>query len=113
MMNERMLGATRIRLSRRGFATLARASVMTLALFGSGCGDPIEVTPQTEAMAAPRKRVYYIAADEVQWDYAPTGSNQVTGEPFDDAANVFVQQGDDRIGKVYIKALYREYTDGR
>ena len=63
MMNERMLGATRIRLSRRGFATLARASVMTFALFGSGCGDPIEVTPQTEAMAAPRQRVYYIAAE--------------------------------------------------
>jgi hephaestin len=99
-------------LSRRGFAALARASVISFALFGSGCGDPIEVTPQTEALAAPRQRVYYIAADEVQWDYAPTGINQVTGEPFDDVANVFVQQGPDRIGKVYIKALYREYTDG-
>jgi hephaestin len=100
-------------MSRRGFAVLARASVISFALFGSGCGDPIEVTAQTEVQAAPRQRVYYIAADEVEWDYAPTGINQITGEPFDDAANVFVQQGDDRIGKVYIKALYREYTDGR
>lgn len=61
--------------------------------------------------AAPHTRTYYIAVDEVEWDYAPTNSNQITGEPFDDTANVFVQNGPDRIGKVYIKALYREYTD--
>ena len=61
--------------------------------------------------AAPHTRTYYIAADEVQWNYAPTGSNQITGEAFDDTANVFVQNGPDRIGSTYIKALYREYTD--
>lgn len=56
-------------------------------------------------------RTYYVAADEVAWDYAPSGSNQITGEPFGDTENVFVQQGPDRIGKVYVKALYREYTN--
>jgi FtsP/CotA-like multicopper oxidase with cupredoxin domain len=61
--------------------------------------------------SASHTRTYYIAVDEVEWDYAPTNSNQITGEPFDDTANVFVQNGPDRIGKVYIKALYREYTD--
>lgn len=61
--------------------------------------------------AAPHTRTYYIAVDEVQWDYAPLNTNQITGEPFDDTANVFVQNGSDRIGKVYIKALYREYTN--
>ncbi|MDP2661708.1 MAG: multicopper oxidase domain-containing protein [Dehalococcoidia bacterium] len=62
--------------------------------------------------AAGVTRTYYIAADEVDWDYAPTDINQITGQAFGDAENVFVQQGRDRIGKVYIKALYREYTNG-
>ncbi len=62
--------------------------------------------------AATAKTVtYYVAADEVDWDYAPAGYNLITGEPFDDEANVFVQNGPDRIGRVYTKALYREYTD--
>src|SRR4051812_47177502 len=33
-------------------------------------------------------RTYYIAADEVKWDYAPSGSNQITGQPFGDVENV-------------------------
>ena len=37
--------------------------------------------------ACPGKtRTYFIAADEVQWDYAPSGTNLITGEPFDDDA---------------------------
>jgi hephaestin len=58
-----------------------------------------------------RTRLYFIAADEVLWNYAPTGSNQITGQPFGDVENTFVQQGPDRIGSTYLKALYREYTD--
>ncbi|MCH8846547.1 MAG: multicopper oxidase domain-containing protein [Proteobacteria bacterium] len=54
---------------------------------------------------------YYIAADEIQWDYAPTGKNQITGRAFSEDENVFVATADDRIGKVYIKSVYREYTD--
>src|SRR6185436_9127181 len=90
---------------------LARAALVAVGLLGFGCGDPMDVTIESGEQAAGRTREYFIAADEVQWDYAPTGINQITGEPFDDQANVFVQQGPDRIGKVYIKALYREYTD--
>ncbi|MGY3319751.1 multicopper oxidase domain-containing protein [Arthrobacter sp. TE12232] len=59
----------------------------------------------------PQTRTYFIGADEVDWNYAPTGSNQITGEPFDAAAAVFTQQGPQRIGSTYIKSLYREYTD--
>jgi hephaestin len=57
-------------------------------------------------------RTYFVAADEVVWDYAPLGFNAITGEPFDEQANVFVANGPDRIGSKYLKALYREYTDG-
>jgi len=56
-------------------------------------------------------RTYYIAADEVQWDFAPTGMNQITGKPFDDTANVYMESGEDRIGKISLKAVYHEYTD--
>ncbi len=56
-------------------------------------------------------RTYYIAADEVDWDYAPNQINQITGKSFDPVANVFVQRSPDRIGTLYRKALCREYTD--
>jgi manganese oxidase len=61
---------------------------------------------------ASETREYFIAVDEVNvnWDYAPLGNN-ITGLPFGADENVFVQQGPQRIGKVYRKALYREYTD--
>lgn len=60
---------------------------------------------------ASETREYFIAVDEVNWDYAPLGNNNITGLPFGADENVFVQQGPQRIGKVYRKALYREYTD--
>ena len=56
-------------------------------------------------------RVYYIAADEVAWNYAPAGTNLITGAPFDDTANKYVQPGPDRIGSIYTKCLYHAYTD--
>ena len=64
------------------------------------------------ALSCPGKlRTYFIAADEVHWDYAPSGMNLITGQPFDDVANVFTAAGPDRVGHVYLKSEYREYTD--
>lgn len=54
---------------------------------------------------------YYIAADEVEWDYAPSGRDEVMGAPFTPLADLFVRQAPDRIGRVYRKAIYREYED--
>ena len=59
----------------------------------------------------PRIRTYFLAADEVRWNYAPAGRNQLTGRPFDDTAATFVRRGPQRIGSTYLKSLYREYTD--
>lgn len=58
-------------------------------------------------------RTYYIAADEVKWNYAPSGINQITGKPLsdDDTTALYTQNGVDRIGSVYLKCLYRGYTD--
>ena len=65
-----------------------------------------------EEAAAGQTRHYYIAADEVAWNYTPLGFNNISGQPFSPEENVFVQTDRDRIGSTYIKALYREYTDG-
>ena len=68
----------------------------------------------TAHRAAPGKvRTYYIAADEVEWDYAPSNQDHMNeGGKFDAYGKLFVEQGKNRIGKVYRKAVYREYTDG-
>ena len=56
-------------------------------------------------------RVHYIAADPVAWDYAPSGNNLITGEPLGDAERTWTGHGPGQIGHVYMKSLYREYTD--
>ncbi len=61
--------------------------------------------------SAGKTRAYYIAADEVDWDYAPGGVNKMMGMKFEGYSTVFTERGPHRIGTVYRKAIYREYTD--
>ena len=59
------------------------------------------------ALAAPataQTRTYYIAADEVIWNYAPSGMDKIMGEPLPKTPPTFV-------GNSYKKAIYQEYTD--
>jgi hephaestin len=58
-------------------------------------------------------RRYYISADLVVWNYAPGPLNQITGGRFDgdDNAQTFVGSGPGRIGRRYLKCLYRGYMD--
>src|SRR5437763_8595584 len=58
-----------------------------------------------------RTRTYYIAADAVDWDYAPSGKN-LLGPRFDATAGTYLDHGDERIGHVNRKSVYRQYTDG-
>jgi FtsP/CotA-like multicopper oxidase with cupredoxin domain len=60
---------------------------------------------------APTTRTYYIAADEILWNYAPDGTNEITGKPFEGVARLYTQRTPHHIGGVYRKAVYREYTD--
>jgi FtsP/CotA-like multicopper oxidase with cupredoxin domain len=64
------------------------------------------------AEAAGKTRTYYIAADEVNWDYAPSGRDEAMGHPFDALERGYTESGPHRIGRVYKKAIYQEYTDG-
>uniref|UniRef100_A0A8C8HCA7 Hephaestin n=1 Tax=Oncorhynchus tshawytscha TaxID=74940 RepID=A0A8C8HCA7_ONCTS len=56
-------------------------------------------------------REYFIAAEEVLWDYAPSQVNHGTGKPLNTDGSTFFQRGNDRIGGKYKKVQYKEYTD--
>src|SRR3984957_18137313 len=58
-----------------------------------------------------KTRTYYIAADEVDWDYGPDGINKMMGMNFDGYAATFMQSGPPSVYKVYRNAIYRDYTD--
>ena len=63
-------------------------------------------------VAEAAERTYYIAADEIVWDYAPSyPTNPLMGESFTKEESVFLRPAKDRIGRKYLKAVYREYTD--
>ncbi|CAC9888839.1 unnamed protein product, partial [Aureobasidium pullulans] len=55
-------------------------------------------------------RRYYVAAEEVEWDYAPTGWDNWLGVPFNDSIRA-KNAGYLEYGTVWTKALYRGYTD--
>jgi manganese oxidase len=81
----------------------AGAVLMSLAAIAAGGCASSDVSGKV--------RTYYIAADEVEWDYAPDKRNKLTGKRFGADARVFVRRGRDRIGSVYLKSVFRGYTD--
>jgi len=86
-------------------------------LLGSSCLFTVLVAGQVAQGEKPpstppgRTRTYYVAADELTWDYAPSGRNEAMGEAFDPIAKGYTEPGPHRIGRVYKKAIYREYVD--
>uniref|UniRef100_A0A669BJI4 ferroxidase n=1 Tax=Oreochromis niloticus TaxID=8128 RepID=A0A669BJI4_ORENI len=60
-----------------------------------------------------QERVYYVGIIEDLWDYAPSGKNLLNGKAIEDDehASIFLQRGSHRIGSIYKKAVFREYTD--
>ncbi|XP_031232289.1 ceruloplasmin isoform X2 [Mastomys coucha] len=74
------------------------------------CNKP---SPEDDIQDRP-VRHYYIAAEEIIWDYAPSGTDIFTGENLtapESDSRVFFEQGPTRIGGSYKKMAYREYTD--
>ena len=58
-------------------------------------------------------RRYYIAAEEVTWDYVPSGWDNWLGVPIEDSprANITGITAPGSLGTKWQKALYRGYTD--
>ncbi|KAI7056389.1 hypothetical protein KC340_g17678, partial [Hortaea werneckii] len=55
-------------------------------------------------------RRYYIAAEEVEWDYAPSGWDNWLGVPMANSPRANMA-GSNTYGTKWLKALYRGYTD--
>jgi hypothetical protein len=75
------------------------AIVLGLFFSASLCG----LRGNAENISRPTTHIYYIAADEVLWNYAPRGQN-LTGTPGPE-----LEGGSRSI--TLRKAVYREYTD--
>lgn len=65
----------------------------------------------SKAETAGVTRTYFIAADKVEWDYAPSGTNVIAGRPFNEDEKAFMEPGPTVIGRRQKKAIYREYAD--
>jgi manganese oxidase len=99
---------------------LARVLATTTLVIAASCGSDDGEDAQRESAPVGVMRRYYLAAEDVEWNYAP-GGNQA-GTFFDSFAPTFIDNApytpatgmnpaDARIGRKYMKALYREYTD--
>ncbi|KAM6222188.1 ceruloplasmin [Rhynchocyon petersi] len=70
--------------------------------------------PPSENEVFSTVRHFYIAAEEIIWNYAPSGIDIFTKETLTapgSNSEVFFEQGPTRIGSSYKKLVYREYTD--
>jgi hypothetical protein len=83
------------------------ASPMSMAKAKATAAAKNDTTKPPKAERPGVVRLYFIAADEIDWDYTPHGKN-VAGLPHSEA-------GDDESGqaahRIYHKAIYREYVD--
>jgi len=64
------------------------------------------------ASAEGKTRTYYVAVDEVDWDYTPMGMDKMMGMPPHKNSKMYFESGKHQIGHIYHKAIYHEYTDG-
>jgi FtsP/CotA-like multicopper oxidase with cupredoxin domain len=90
----------------RAIPAVALGLGLTVACAAAGAAAAQEV-----AHEGGKVRTYFIAADEVLWDFAPTRTNQVTGERYHFEADPASRGTRDPNTTAYRKTVYREYTD--
>jgi manganese oxidase len=60
-------------------------------------------------------RAYYIAADEVEWNYTPSGMNEITGAPFgaQGAGDIlYTAHNSTYLGSTFLKCVYQQFPNG-
>ena len=78
------------------FRFLAGALIAVVMTFSAeSIAQPLQMVSES------RVRTYYVAADEVEWDYAPGAFNKMLGMKFEGNSKVFTERGPHRIGTVY------------
>lgn len=96
-------------------STIVVFIILTVIVCSIGCKKEKNIITVTSIPSTSQTRIYYIAAEEVTWDYASQGMNVFAGMPFDANDSVFAANQSNgptpRIGRKYKKARYVEYTD--
>ena len=81
---------------------MRRLVLAVVCLLAAGCsgstGSAAHGGHSRSSAAQGAQRHYFLAAEEVRWDYAPLRRDAISGKPFDRTADVFVKAGPDRIG---------------
>jgi len=87
--------------------------IIVIVILGAFAYTRHESAASVEDASDPQTRTYYIASEEVLWNYTSDGEiNHSSGLPFDDPMELMmVTNSNNTIGKTYIKAVYKEYTD--
>jgi FtsP/CotA-like multicopper oxidase with cupredoxin domain len=97
---------------RRRTTMLAAIAVVLLQGAGAGRSAALQAPAVPSSPSSPTQagivRTYYIAADEVNWDYTPQGRN-IAGIPHGETTEDESGKGSGHV--IYHKAIYREYTD--
>ena len=80
-------------------------------VFAAACVFAALALSPALASAEGKTRTYYIAVDEIDWDYTPLGKDQMMGMAPDKNSKMYFESDKHQIGRVYRKAVYHEYTD--
>lgn len=101
---------TLLRFARRCALATRIGLAASLSLLAIGAApDPAAMA--TSAPTTGHLRTYYIAAEEHDWNYLPSGKDQMMGMTPMGYAKAYETSGPGLIGSTYRKAVYREYTD--
>ena len=90
----------------RMISGLFRIAIVACMVLGSTPADAATPAPPTGQI-----RTYYVAADEMNWNYLPGGVDKMMGMMPGGYAKVFTRHDSQTIGTTYRKAVFREYTD--
>ena len=86
-------------------------TIAALSMLIVVCGSVAHESPREPNPTGGQTRTYYIAADELDWDYAPSGTDQIHGEKYHFQDDPNSKGALNPNASTYRKALFREYTD--
>lgn len=89
----------------RGMKMLKLLTRFLLVLFAATVAAPVSGQPFRAKV-----HTYFVAADEIDWDYVPAGKDMMHGHPLQKTVT-YTKAGKQQMPTVYRKSVYREYTD--
>lgn len=82
-----------------------------LALLSANSYSQVKHQSRIKTPPVSKVRMYYLCAEEVEWDYTPDGRDVMMGKDFEGYGKIFTEHSASRIGHTYRKAVFHEYTD--